>query len=441
MYIRASEGLGQPVPPACKPEPGEVTASHTAAGILTKDVEITDKGVLVTDFGIDSRRLKPGAKSELASLIHQLETDPSITEIKIHGFSDCIGPGDAPYHKWLRTERALRVRDLLGPVARSRVKFVGPAPLGTFVGPNTDRPGRARNRSVLIEFRREITVEPETVTARCRPPPPAPAVMKSVGEWRELADKVFINYQRQVPGRLTDFDAKELNRRVTSSYAEMYLSRPSVFKWAGMAAFASAEVGRGMGQAWQLGFGDWGLSAGGTLLVWVGGLVKTGKSVGPMLGKKLFWALSGGNRFVWWDIFWQHLAYRDQGIAALIYAHKAGDLSPVVLNAWRNIDNGYRCGDSALIWRGNRELLKHEQEVVLQVQVYDRSRDIWPIISDDVPSPIPEHGVKFTDYVPGGDIGNFKDRWKWIEGSMLPAWMSLETNKPAKVRSLLNALR
>lgn len=54
MYIRASEGLGQSVPPACKPEPGEVTASRTAAGILTKDVEITDKGVLVTDFGIDS---------------------------------------------------------------------------------------------------------------------------------------------------------------------------------------------------------------------------------------------------------------------------------------------------------------------------------------------------------------------------------------------------
>jgi hypothetical protein len=272
------------------------------------------------------------------------------------------------------------------------------------------------------------------------PPPSPPAVTKSVSEWRELAYKMFINYKRQVPGRLTDVDAKELNRRITASYAEMYLSRLSVFKWAGMAAFASAEVGRGMQRAWQLGFGDWGLSAGGTSLVWIGGLVKTGKSVGPMLGKKLFWALSGGNRFVWWDIFWQHLAYREEGIAALMAAHKAGELSQAVLDAWRHIDTGHQSGDSALIWRGNRELLKYEQEVVLQIQVYDRSRDIWPLISDDVPSPIPEHGVKFTDYVPGGDIGSFKDRWKWIEESMLPAWMSLELNKPEKVRSLLLAL-
>jgi len=161
MYIQISEGLGQPASPACKPEPGEVAASRTAAGILTKDVEITDKGVLVTDFGIERRSVKGGAKSELASLIRQLETDPSITKIRIHGYSDCIGPGGARYHTWLRRERARRVRDLLGPGARAKVKFVGPAPLDTNNGPNTDRAGRARNRSVLIEFDREITFEPE----------------------------------------------------------------------------------------------------------------------------------------------------------------------------------------------------------------------------------------------------------------------------------------
>ncbi len=77
---------------------------------------------------------------------------------------------------------------------------------------------------------------------------------------------------------------------------------------------------------------------------------------------------------------------------------------------------------------------------MLQVQVYDRSRDIWPLISNDVPSPIPGHGIKFTDYVLGGDIGDFNDRWKWIKESMLPAWVSLEQNEPEKVRALLLAL-
>jgi hypothetical protein len=294
-------------------------------------------------------------------------------------------------------------------------------------------------------------VESIRFTTTASPPPPPkptpplpkrtpPAGAKSVSEWRELADKKFINYQRQIPGRLTDVDAKELNLRITASYAKMYLSRPSVFKWAGMAAFASAEVGQGMQQAWQLGFGDWGLTATGTSLVWVGGLVTTGKSVGPLLGKKLFWALSGGNRFVWWDIFWQHLAYQEQGIASLVAAHKAGELPQANLQAWQRIDAGHQKGDAAQIWQGNSELLRYEQEFVLQPQVYDRSRDIWPLISDDVPSPIPRHGVKFTNYVPGGNIGDFKQRWKWIEESMLPAWQSFEMNDPGKVRLLLSAL-
>jgi len=160
MYIRTYVGLGQPVQPACRPESGEVAASRTSAGILTNDVEITDKGVLVADFGIDRRSVKSGAKSELASLIRRLETDPTITEIKIHGFTDCTGK-NARYNTWLRRERARRVRDLLGPVARAKVKFVGPAPLDTFMGPNTDRAGRARNRSVLIEFHSNFTFEPE----------------------------------------------------------------------------------------------------------------------------------------------------------------------------------------------------------------------------------------------------------------------------------------
>lgn len=161
----------------------------------------------------------------------------------------------------------------------------------------------------------------------------SPSIMaKSVSQWRELAEKTFINWRQMVPGQMLDIEAKELNRKVTASYAKMYLNRPSLFKWAGMAAFASAEVRRGMQQAWQLGFGDWGMSSGGTLAVWIGGLVKTGESIGPMLGKKLFWALSGGNRFVWWDIFWQHLAYHEEGIAAFVATHRTGELPLRVLN-------------------------------------------------------------------------------------------------------------
>ncbi|WP_446810389.1 hypothetical protein ACH50O_02015 [Methylomonas sp. 2BW1-5-20] len=166
MYIQADEGLGQAAPAACNPDPGEVALSHTAAGVLGKDVEITDKGVLVADFGIDRRSVKGAAKIELAPLLRRFETDPAIAEIRIHGFTDCIGPGNAAYHTWLRRERARRIRDLLGPVARSKLKFFGPAPVDTYIGSNTDRVGRARNRSVLIEFQSKIDFPPEAVTVK-----------------------------------------------------------------------------------------------------------------------------------------------------------------------------------------------------------------------------------------------------------------------------------
>src|SRR5262249_25716687 len=38
----------------------------------------------------------------------------------------------------------------------------------------------------------------------------------------------------------------QMNTEITRAYTQMYLADPQTFKWAGMAAFASAEVGRGM---------------------------------------------------------------------------------------------------------------------------------------------------------------------------------------------------
>src|SRR5689334_21641980 len=95
---------------------------------------------------------------------------------------------------------------------------------------------------------------------------------------------------------------------------------------------------------------------------WIGGLLTgRGSGVGAMMGKKLFWALSGGNRIVWADIFWQHVAYRDAGIAALQGVRKAGEVSQAVLDAWLLIDAGARAKDSAKIWQGNAALLEYEQ--------------------------------------------------------------------------------
>jgi peptidoglycan hydrolase-like protein with peptidoglycan-binding domain len=147
----------------CAPEPGEVATSHSEAGFLAKEVEENDRGILVADFGIDWRSVKERAKAELSPFIRKLETDPTISEIWIYGYTDCIGPGDATYHKWLRMERARRVFNLLGPIARSKVQSVGPATLGSHFVSNADRVGRARNRSVLIVYKRIINADEERI--------------------------------------------------------------------------------------------------------------------------------------------------------------------------------------------------------------------------------------------------------------------------------------
>ena len=60
---------GQPTPVSCSPEPGEIAASHTDAGILPKDVTVDDKGVLVADFGVNDRSVKKAAKAELDTFV------------------------------------------------------------------------------------------------------------------------------------------------------------------------------------------------------------------------------------------------------------------------------------------------------------------------------------------------------------------------------------
>lgn len=275
------------------------------------------------------------------------------------------------------------------------------------------------------------------------PPPAQPSQRTTRQQWIDVALKEFITYQPRVPGRRDTYDQKQLNRQVTSAYAKMYLTNPSIFKWAGMAAFASSEVGRGMQLAWQLGF-ESGTGLFTSAITWIGGLVTgRGGSVGFMMGKLLFWALSFGNQLVWLDIFWQHVAYRDSGLGTLKDARQAGEIPQRVLDAWTMIDGGVTKNEIEGVWTGNALLLMYEQQEILQTQIYDLKevKELWPAISPDVPTPIPGHGVPFASYVSNGNIGVFSDRWKWIFESMLPAWQTLETDEPERTKRLIQALR
>jgi hypothetical protein len=151
-------------------------------------------------------------------------------------------------------------------------------------------------------------------------------------------------------------------------------------------------------------------------------------------------ALYAGNTGVYKDIYWQHLAYSSKGIEEMKRLTGRGELAPELFRAWSLIDKGE-------VWAGNEALLRYEQETTLQKGVYDKNVALFRQFSklsaqqpNSLISPIPGDSGSFQKIVPNGQLGDFKDRWKWISESMLPAWRKLSTDSPAKVKADMEAL-
>ena len=134
-------------------------------------------GMLIADFGVDWRTPKtplardPALKAWVETMIRVVRANPT-TQIRISGYSDCVG--NENNNAFLRRGRALRVAQLLqqiaGPqwgVLRPKIVFVGAAPATDYVADNGTLEGRAQNRGVLIEHRRDVPIDqPEPITVR-----------------------------------------------------------------------------------------------------------------------------------------------------------------------------------------------------------------------------------------------------------------------------------
>lgn len=170
MYFRAHDLAGVAV--ACAPyAAGEVAKSRTAAGHLGPDVVEHGRGLVIRDFGVDWRHVKPKVANEpalrswLQEIVPVIQSNPGTT-IRILGFSDCVGPERG--NRGLRRGRAVRVRQLLQRLSGSRwsilkprIVFVDAAPADDYLDVNSTVEGRAVNRGVLIEITRSISFEPD----------------------------------------------------------------------------------------------------------------------------------------------------------------------------------------------------------------------------------------------------------------------------------------
>jgi hypothetical protein len=226
--------------------------------------------------------------------------------------------------------------------------------------------------------------------------------------------------------QLTTAGMLKRNLRISAAYAELYLRHPDLYKWAGMAALTSATVGKAMYMMLAARYTGLGLLAG-------------------LLGRDaetIFAQLVYGNWLVFDDIYWQHLAYEQGGLAALEAIHSASPLAPQLIEGWRQVDAGRRESNTELIWQGNTTLLQYEQEQVLQPGVYEQLKPLWSAVAGWVPSPVPGHLEMFGDHRRGGNIGEFAQRWGWITGTMLPRYRQLAEASPARVqRELMGCVR
>lgn len=182
------------------------------------------------------------------------------------------------------------------------------------------------------------------------------------------------------------------------------------------------------------------------------------------------------------DLAWQHLAYDAGGVAAMEALYGTGAMTDAHIRAWRNID----AGGPDTVAGGNRELLRHEQNQIIGDE-YDQVRNhswiTWTMTMGmsvvahspvpggrpfrevvpyevvlDTPDRVPvvpdwlvPDRVPFTDVdVPGGsgwhidapdevhvanlpiqNVSIFRNRWRWIDKDMFPAWIEQVDNESA----------
>jgi hypothetical protein len=225
----------------------------------------------------------------------------------------------------------------------------------------------------------------------------------------------------------------ERNAAITAQYAKWYIGHREIFKWAGVAAFASHRVRLILSLPLQ-----------------------QPPTPNITVNQEVFlhdWHLiRQTNNEVFADIGWAHLAYAssDGGLSAIEAALADEPNSTMMLEGFRAIDLGRKeLADPspsrqylarARIWFGNCLLLEHEQLNAVQpnfarLQTCGLKRSVSQMTDMDFDVD-DDHADQFTyssfrqylqaQGVHSPDIAEFEQRWRWIEGAVAPTWKRVD---------------
>ena len=115
------------------------------------------------------------------------------------------------------------------------------------------------------------------------------------------------------------------------------------------------------------------------------------------------------------DLAWQHEAYLKGGITEMKARLDASEIDDATYDAWKKVDDGIQQGNQNLIWAGNTELLKREQQIIL-AEGYAHLASI-PFVAGVMSKQVTNafDGGPFT----GTDVTNFDQRWVWMVNQMV----------------------
>lgn len=277
---------------------------------------------------------------------------------------------------------------------------------------------------------------------------------KSKEEWRE-------QLERQLPPKNQYI---ERNKAITATYASWYLKHPAQFKWSGMAAFASYQVGVALAFAELLNGPEQMvekedekpaediLSSLKNLYTHTfQALVSIPVALHDFGAKQLLLndlnEIKNGNDEIFNDIAWAHAAYEECGIKE-IEQNVSESEKEYMLKGFQMIDEGARMLQAGpkdakaweLIREGNVKLLRHEQLNTLQ-PIFDRISPMGKIIvsfgstldftgaledGHNNMAAFSEHFGNITTLSGQKSVTNPEDRWQWIEENVLPIWRKVD---------------
>jgi hypothetical protein len=253
------------------------------------------------------------------------------------------------------------------------------------------------------------------------------------------------------------------NQAITLCYARWYLQEPWLFKWAGMAAFASAQVGTALALA-DLVEAPHGLVRAADLVnqeqdLLSLGITTYGQALNLLLAIPLalhdattrplllndLELIRQANDAIFADIGWLHLAYITDGITAL-EASLSPHEQPALLEAFRMLDEGAHLmcdpanqqAGASLIRQSSLAMLRHEQMTVLPPYM-DHMSSLGKVFAsfgswlDFEGAPGLLGQPSFSGYygplaVLSGlrSVSNAEDRWEWIEQNVLERWARVD---------------